>query len=310
MASPLIIATNCTSRKRTTATALTVSKSDLRRPIDELARRWTKSLGQAKPIAEAGRMYGGRSIVEAKKAARVADADLYIVSAGLGLVHELDPVPSYDLTIAAGSGSIASYLKNHHKSSTDWWDTLTSELGRPRPTHSLFTTRKNAVVIFALPASYLRLILSDLSTLSSKQTARTRIITSRFGWSVVPDRLKACVMPYDERLEGDPAYAGTRAEFPQRALSHFVNKLEGHLVDSENGRTLVLRSMTRLTKPSLPSRTRGTDDEIRNLLRHNWDKYGGKSGRLLRYLRDDALIACEQRRFRVIWRELQNECQR
>lgn len=310
MASPLIIVTNCTSRKRTATTTLTVNEDDFLRPLDNFVRRWSESLGQAAPAAEAGHLYGGRSIVEAKKAARVADADLYIVSAGLGLVHELDPVPSYDLTIAEGSGSISSYLKNLRKSSTDWWDALTSELGQPRPTHSLFKARKNVIVIFALPASYLRLILSDLSTLSSKQAARTRIITSRLGWSVVPDRLQGCVMPYDERLEGDPTYAGTRAEFPQRALSHFVNKLEGHLVDPEKGRALVLRSMARLTKPSLPSRTRGTDNEIRALLRQNWDKYGGRSGRLLRYLRDDALIACEQARFGAIWRELKNECER
>lgn len=307
--SPVIVVTNCTNRKRTALHPLTVGRDDHRGSLDGLARRWVKSLRRAEPAGEAGHLYGGRSIAEAKKAARQGGADLYIVSAGLGLIHESEPVPSYDLTIAAGSGSIAPYLKKLKKSSADWWDALTSELGQTRATHPLFRSRRDTVVVFALPASYLQLIYNDLNTLSSKQAARTRIITSELGRSMVPDQLQPSLMPYDERLEGDPEYAGTRADFPQRALSHFVKRLSGHLVDAKTGRSRVHRAMTKLTKPALPSRKRETDEEIRNLLRQNWSKYGGRSGRLLRYLRDEALIACEQARFRDIWRELQKEMQ-
>ncbi|WP_207002127.1 hypothetical protein [Trinickia mobilis] len=68
----------------------------------------------------------------------------------------------------------------------------------------------------------------------------------------------------------------------------------------------MLAAMLALKKPVIPVRERKTDNEILALLRKNWDRFDGAS-RLLRYLRDEALVACERSRFRNPWRHFQQD---
>ena len=133
------------------------------------------------------------------------------------------------------------------------------------------------------------------------------MLTSKLGETYVPVHVRPYVLPYDERLEGAPKYAGTRTDFPQRALLHFIQEVEGHQRDFSSAYAAVLSEMANLKKPELPVRLKKTDDEIAALLRRNWNKYDGASGRLLRFLRDEALVACEQSRFRDLWRQIQQE---
>jgi hypothetical protein len=76
--------------------------------------------------------------------------------------------------------------------------------------------------------------------------------------------------------------------------------LGGHALSLETARQKVLDAMSNLHKPVLPERQRKTDHEILLLLRQNWHRLNGSSARLLRYLRDDALVSCEQSRFRLL----------
>ena len=43
------------------------------------------------------------------------------------------------------------------------------------------------------------------------------------------------------------------------------------------------------------------------MLHKSWESHGGSSTRLLRYLRDEALVACEQGRFRSLWHQVRAE---
>lgn len=281
--------------------------NDLRGSLESVVRRWAKALQKAPSVDEARYVYGGRSIAEAKNAAKAAGAPLYVLSAGLGVVHELEPIPAYDLTVAPGSGSITPFLNRMGKAPADWWNSLTSELGPNRSFRSLVENNKGKLILLALPASYLELISDDLSSLSARQVKQIRVLTSKLGETYIPDHLKPYVLPYDERLEGAPKYAGTRTDFPQRALLHFIQEVEGHQRDFSSAYAAVLFEMASLKKPELPPRAKKTDEEIAALLRRNWSKYDGSSGRLLRFLRDEALVACEQSRFRDLWRQIQQE---
>jgi len=69
----------------------------------------------------------------------------------------------------------------------------------------------------------------------------------------------------------------------------------------------VRQAMEGLQKPIVPERKRKTDDEILTLLRENWCRLNGSATALLRYLRDDALVACEQSRFRTLRQQVLSE---
>jgi hypothetical protein len=306
MPPPVIIVTNCTNRKRSTESTVSLSEAQRRGTLECVARRWVEALEKVPLIDEAQNVYGGRSISEAKNATEIVNGELYVVSAGLGLIHASERIPAYNLTVSEGPGSLAPFLSNLGKRPADWWSALINEFGPTRSLRWLIETNKKARVLLALPSGYLELIAQDLDELTTAQVAQIRIITSKLGEDALPARLRRLVLPYDERLEGS-TYAGTRTDFPQRALRHFVTELGGHNLDPATADDKVWNTMEALKKPVLPMRVKKSNDEISALLRANWDQYGGSSSRLLRFLRDDALVACEQSRFRGLWLQMQEE---
>lgn len=298
----VIVITSCTNRKKKVPTVLALEGTDHIGSLEALAQQWKRQVDavDAMALVPAAALYGGRSMAEAKQAAQQLAAPLYIVSAGHGLLHAEDCIPSYDITASpTPENGLYRCLLRLKKAPTDWWQALVQAFGKDRSLGELMTSTK-ALVLLAVPSAYLGLLASELAQLDDASLERLRIVTSAHGASNLPARLQAVVLPYDERLEGLPAYAGTRSDFPQRALRHFVVALQGHALSLDAARQRVSEAMAALQKPSFPERQRKTDDEIIALLRQNWERLNGSATALLRYLRDEALVACEQSRFRKL----------
>ncbi len=111
-------------------------------------------------------------------------------------------------------------------------------------------------------------------------------------------------MPYDERLESIQGFAGTQADFAQRALRHFVEVLQATSMPLDEARGAVSASLARRRRRPRSVGQRMTDDEIRQVLTAQWVRHSGRSTKLLRYLRDEARISCEQKRFCRLWQQL------
>lgn len=299
----VIVITSCTNRKKKASAVLALDGTDHADSLGALAERWKQQVHTVpeRDLVAAADLYGGRSISEARRAAERLAAPLYIASAGHGLLHAEDGIPSYDITASPSpENPLHRCLLRLQQSPADWWQALVQAFGPQRSLAALLAGSPNTVVLLAVPSAYLGLLAGELAQLSDDAVARLRIVTSAHGASGLPARLQAVALPYDERLEGLAAYAGTRSDFPQRALHHFVAVLNGHEMPLEQARARVSEAMDALQKPSLPDRRRKTDAEIIELLRQNWDRLNGSATALLRYLRDDALVACEQSRFRAL----------
>ena len=286
---------------------LALQDADAVESLTALAQAWQQqvlAVGQGQ-LHAAGDLYGGRSITEARHTANSLSAPLHIVSAGHGLLHADDRIPSYDVTVTPASDNpLHRCLLRLGRSPADWWPALIEAFGVQRSLTGLVKDFPESLVLLAVPSVYLTLLSRELANLSDDALSRLRVLTSSYGASTLPARLQTTVMPYDERLEGLAAYAGTRSDFPQRALRHFVTVLGGHALPLDTGRQSVQEAMRALRKPALPARQRKTDDEIILLLRQNWDRLNGSCTALLRCLRDDALVSCEQSRFRSLHRHL------
>jgi hypothetical protein len=242
----------------------------------------------------AAELYKGRSISDAAATAKVLGGSLYIVSAGVGLIRSEERVPNYDLSVVPGS-SLALTLEKRGVHSRIWWSAIAGRCTLSELAQGTTTT------LVALPSTYVQMVHDDLACVSNSARTRVRIFTSVAGQRETPPSLAACVMPYDDRLETVPGFEGTRADFPQRALRHFVEVLGGHKLSLKKGREAVLGSLAHRRIRIIPKRRRATDDELRRLMRSKWKECGGSSTRLLRYLRDDAKVSCEQGRFRALW---------
>jgi hypothetical protein len=223
------------------------------------------------------------------------------VSAGIGLVAADHLVPCYDCTVATGS-VLGRLLSSEGLGPSHWWNYLTAG-----SQHPLSRAVARSPTYLALPASYLRLVHDDLAHVPAPAAEHLRIFTSTAGAREVPANLSACVLPYDDRLESVPTYAGTQADFPQRALRHFVQSLSGQGLTLKESQRKVAKSLEHRHRCHRPHRTRLSDDELRQILTSEWARFAGSSTRLLRYLRDEALISCEQKRFSRLWQTLDAE---
>ncbi len=302
-----IVITNCTSRKRLDAAPVTMPPSASYPNIASAVALWQATSRTAHRSRLVRYLYLGRSVAEAIKVSDTLGANLYVASAGLGLAHALDPAPSYDLTFADPANSLARCLVEHGWTPADWWMALTrAGVGRG-PIASLFQNSSSGLVFVALPAAYVDMISADLLAVPERQRERLRLFTSAAGQRALGAALRPCALPYDERLETVSGYAGTRTDFPQRALRHFVDVIGGHQLGLADGAERVAGALEGLQPRAVSSGTKLTDEAIADVLRTAWDVHGGSSTRLLRYLRHEARIACEQKRFRGIWYAVKGE---
>lgn len=266
-------------------------------------------VGRASELVLATDLYAGRTIVDATAVSRTLGSCLHVVSAGLGLLEECDRVPAYSLTVAQGDESVLPVLEQLSSSVEHWWSALNmARHGQAHPLSELLQRRRPAQVLVALPARYLEMVAADLARLPAELREVTRVFTSPSGLAALPQAWHAQVMPYDERLDGEGSpRPGTRTDFAQRALRHFVEDLHAAELPLAQARQAVQEAMSMLKPRTLPPRRRADDDEVLDLMRTHWAAHEGQSSRLLRFLRDDALVSCEQSRFRGLWLRLRAE---
>ncbi|MGF6923881.1 hypothetical protein [Paraburkholderia sp. 40] len=244
MTCKVIVVTNCTNRKRVGEDAVTLASADMGGSLSSVAARWGKAIRKVRPSRQAQDIYVGRGFSEARQVTATLGGTLHIISAGLGVVGGADPIPSYDLTVADGANSLKPLLAKLGKGPNDWWKALTTEFGQQRSVRALLENNADTLALFALPGSYIALIADDLASLTPQQLNRVRIITSDHGRALVPEHARHVALPYDERLEGS-SYAGTRTDFPQRALRHFIDVLSGHRLSIDDARASVSEAHAR-----------------------------------------------------------------
>jgi len=121
-----------------------------------------------------------------------------------------------------------------------------------------------------------------------------------------PIRIQKVCMPYDARINDASCCPGTMSDFAQRAAHHFVKYIWSisSQQTAEYHANEVIRLLSKLIKPVIPKRKQVGDDEVRNIITMNWERAQGISNRMHRVLRDELLIACEQKRFSQLFNQV------
>jgi len=274
-----------------------------------VASIWRTRLKAHRHWLPANDLYNGRGSLEAKRAAEVGNADHWIISAGLGLVRASEEVPAYDLTVS-GTGANQIKSKIHHEEfrSASWWNELSKRRRPARTITWLVQANPAAVVVLALPSNYLSMISDDVDRLSNSDRKRIRILG--LPKSAVPDGFQPLWLPYDQRLDGPASpIRGTRSDFPQRAARHFLEtvwptaksrKLGSHIAAVET-------ALADYPLPAVKKRKQLEDPELIQVISSLWERAEGKSSRMLRILRDEEQIACEQNRFKNLFRQVKQQ---
>jgi hypothetical protein len=297
------VITICSGRKSVapppSSTSLSLSKAGQ----TAVQAAWIDSLSRLPALYSVDRLYAGRGFRLAQRAAAGAGAKLYVLSAGLGLVDSSQQIPTYGLTVSPGHSDSVSERVQGDFDPAAWFSAL---LSGPYSTRwaNAFDHGQGRVLI-ALTRPYAKMIGSSLLELPRSSLARLRIFGASLS-ELLPKEVHCAIMPYDKRL--DAITPGTRADFSQRALHHFVWSVasQAAIQDCVSDGAAVRRELALVTAPQRSRRPRQTDEEILRLIRARLKSQSG-SGRILRALRDLDGVACEQSRFSRLFRAVVDE---
>lgn len=298
-----MIISPCSNRKKASIDEGLHAAKLLPGTLSDVAEQWRSSLASTAKPYTATNLYCGRSFSDANWSAQAIGVPHYIVSAGLGVVGPDDAIPSYAMTTAGSSDENVLRKCPTGTMASDWWKTAF-----PNGVLAGLISKTHSKVLLALPSVYLEMIKDELLSLSVSDLSRVRIITGA-SEPVVSTKLRELILPYDSRLDGpDSPIPGTKSDFASRALRHFISLTdagsEGSLtVDKQ----IVVKALTGLRTPVRPKRTRLSDCEIQKALIAQWRHVQGNRNKLLRYLRDELLVSCEQSRFARLAREIEEK---
>ncbi len=307
---PVVIAA-CSNRKMIKPTRMLRGSSVPKGSLKEVAASWISRVRAANDRTPARALYCGRSFLEAKAAATKLGADFYIASAGLGLVRQDTQIPAYNITVAGPTRDnvLHRVTKNSARDGIRaWWRTLSRLSPVGNDLHDV-VRNSHGLVLIALPSGYLDMLADDLGKVHARSLTRIRIFTRAIPKSF-PEKLLPAVMPYDERLDGpDSSTPGTRSDFAARALRHFVDHIVSAMPngDLDAHRRAVSSAMEELRSRKNVTRIRQSDDQLIRLIWRSWKAADGKSSRMLRVLRDDLGVACEQSRFARLFAEAKRQ---
>lgn len=292
-----VVITTCTFRKKARPQLGSTPASLPINPQDIVQAAWIERVRSLPADTAAGVLYAGRGFSLAARAAKVAKTNLYVLSAGLGLVPADRRVPLYGLTVSAGhSESVAARVTGDFDPAA-WFSGLLSSPLSDQWIDAIGPT--SGRILVALTRPYAQMVGDSLSALGPDALARLRIFGVSLA-SVLPTALHPALAPYDTRL--DAIFPGTRADFSQRALHHFVELVSGAGErDRDGDYAAVAGALDKLIEPSRPCRLRRTDAEILEMIGVRLQSQLGVA-RILRALRDEEGVACEQSRFSRLYR--------
>lgn len=271
--------------------------------MDVVAKKWLSRLEKASEQVSARDTYCGRGFRDAEGSAEILQCPLYVVSAGLGIVRSDKLIPSYNLTVGPGSINSVRNKVSGSFSPSEWWTKVVTKNPFGLSLKTILARHPDGLILLALSRPYIELLQDELEACTKRQRQRFRFFGkgSNPGLTTTFDNNW---MPYDDRLDSiGPGYSGTQTDFAQRALHHFVVEI---LRTSPNGtpdnhHSLVLKTLSNFRKREFPNRNRLGDEEISKIIRKHWKQGKGHSSALLRIIRRELNIACEQGRFRILY---------
>lgn len=299
----ITVITNCTNRKRIQPTEKLRARSLSAGTSIEVAEQWSDRLLRSDGLMPANEVYCGRSFSEAYRATALIQGRLQIASAGLGLINSETNIPSYSATVSSGSED--NILKFTEGSAIEWWNAIKER----SPFSVEITSQGQEMILVALSRPYLTLLLDTFNKWPESDIKKLRLFV-RVSKNELPHKLQMNLMPYDARFDNPMGpRPGTQADFAQRALNHFVEHILPHSYNEncQYHARMINQCLKSLTPPEKLNRKKVTDEEVKALIRSHWSDVGGSSTLMLRYLRRELGVACEQSRFKFLFHEVRDK---
>jgi hypothetical protein len=231
--------------------------------------------------------------------------DLWICSAGYGLVPANAELKPYSATFARGHGDSIDGPGDSARVSSDWWSQLGKwrgpAKGQPRSITRLAATRPRTPLLMVSSSSYLRALEEDV--LGAGDILQDHLIVLSTG-AKRNGGLREFLVPVDARFQH--CVGGSRVGLNARVAAFLLEETRGDL-DRRRVFSMFDRASKRLPAIPVYERTPINDEQAIKLIRRTLRTNGPISATsALQRLRSEGW-ACEQKRFGDLFRAVKEE---
>lgn len=311
MARTIYIIASCTDRKRERPPATLRLRSIAGYAAHERAQRWWERLhSHRSPMTIAENLYMGDhwSVIRGlPKLARAAGyrAELWIVSAGYGLIPGSASVRSYSATFGGRHpDSVAANGMGAPRTAVNqaWWTSLSGfhhVRGVPRSVAEIALDDPGAWFLVVASPDYVSAISNDLLAARKQLKRATRLLVVSSAVGPEMGALATNIIPSNARLQS--AVGGALLSLHARVARKVLQEARRWELDAELVKPRYERLLARSTIPARVDREKLSDAEVQRFIRtRRRSQHDVTHTRLLRELREQG-NACEQTRFRALF---------
>lgn len=296
--------TNCTNLKKTHIKGKVSLESLVKKkPHNTIVNDWYKRLLGAEQKLPATEVYAGDHWKVATSIIN-KEIDLWVLSAGYGLIHSSSNIASYDATFSSESDNS---IKKTGLSNIEWWNKLhqirDSDNFKCQSLQSLVSINTDDVFVIAASPDYLKVIQDELKTLISDKKLTLKnlfIISSKHN-------INNLLTPYFLESSADfcSTLKGGRVSLNIRLAKYLLGQSNNKFNPDE------LRKKYQLLKTSsekvlVKKRQKLSDDEVNSFIKSEIKNHQGaniSATVFLKKLRSKGL-ACEQKRFSKLLKQI------
>ncbi|WP_157726628.1 hypothetical protein [Thalassotalea crassostreae] len=274
---------------------------------DTIVDSWYKQLNNAEQKLPANKVYSGDHWKVALSI-MTQSIDLWVLSAGYGLIHNSSPIGSYDATFSKGS---ENSIDRTGLGNSEWWNSIhqsrDSNVFKTSSLKTLVTNNPNDVFFIATSPDYLKVIESELCDLVSqnKLTKSNLVIVSS------KQNLNEKLIPYflESSADFSSTLKGARVSLNIRLARYLLEHIESIGFDYNK----VLEKYNHLKKISVKkmakNRQKLTDEEIGEFIKNeiNLNQQTKISATLLLNKLRNRNHACEQKRFNRLLKDIREK---
>lgn len=306
---------SCTNRKRFATVPKTCMHTAGGKDLGTRLARWQRNLGSAVTgdhPAEAVYMGDHWSVVRTiPGVARTAGlrVQLWICSAGYGLIRPDTPIKSYQATFARGEDNyIGAGLPENDRILQQWWEGVCGyrfamQGDAPRTIAGIAAAFPRTPMLVALSADYLNAVAEDLAHVLAQPYFNDHLAIVSCGTEQRHATWKHHLLPCDASLAG--SLGGALTSLNARVARHLVQSATKTEMTIHALRDITL-SINRIPAMS-PSRLPQSDERVAAFIRKGVAQSPRASKtRLLQEFRRGGQ-ACEQKRFGAIYARVRHE---
>lgn len=314
----LLIISTCTNDKSHIPEDTCLLDSCIKRTYTASIREWLKRLNNCNSQKyPAIKLYKGSHWKETRACMKTTQdkgfrPELWILSAGWGLVHSDDKICSYSATFSNGKNSIQNLPWPDEFSIKDrsrfWWKAITQankEQFQLSQIPSKYKNSGNLCMLFILSKEYYQAIEPEIIKLISKGIEV--IIISAGLYSEIGSAspvVKDHILPFNNKFKQICKYLNHTNTSLNARLANWL--IEKHCKDLIKGLPSLYKVIKNIEQslPEIKKKNiiRMTDDEVLDFIDENYEPDSSSATKLLKVLRHIEKKSCEQKRFGKLYK--------